>query len=86
MKPGWQTIIEDPRFEGLTRLLWDAKTLNGTIRAYSIAGCVAIVHDYADGDGWQVYTPTTDSGDIEETLTALDARARGIDYDYRSRK
>lgn len=54
------------------------------LRAYSVNGCVVIVHDYPGVDGWQVYTPTTESGEITRTMDAVDARSRGVDYDWRA--
>lgn len=87
MKPGWKLLIE--RFPH-ARLLWDAPGpvmarvgAPSELRAYSVNGCVVIVHDYGIGVGWNIYTPTTDSGEIQETLDAVDSRTRGIDYDYR---
>jgi hypothetical protein len=65
------------------RGLWEAEAGNGTIYAYSINGVAVLIHEYHGGNGWQVYTPTTEHGNITKTLEAVDARTRGIDYDYR---
>lgn len=81
---GWQRLID--KFPE-ARLLWDAPACNGELRAYSINGCVFLVHDYQpspDGtsNGWNIYAPVTESGNIDVTLASVYARAHGMDYDY----
>lgn len=75
------------------RLIWDVNfkvdhlSVNqatiGELRAYSLDRTIILVHEYTDGNGWQAYAPVTDSGDIVETLNAIEARSKGLDYDYR---
>lgn len=68
MKPGWKLLLEHfPE----ARLLWDAPAGNGHLRAYSIRASVVVVHDYSNGNGWQVYRPVTDDGEIDATLQAI---------------
>jgi len=79
MRNGADTIIR--AFKG-ARSLWqkDVKLLNGTNRLELIAlgKTTILVHDYPNGDGWQVYAPVTEDGRIDATLQAIAERC-GID-------
>lgn len=45
----------------------------GTVTAFVIHGHVVLVQDFTNG-GWNVYTATTDDGEISATIAALAAR------------
>lgn len=78
MKPGWMILCD--RFPE-ARLLWDVQGPNNSeLRAYDLGLTVVIVHDYGNRDGWQVYTPTTTSSDITDTLDAI--AAVGVPADH----
>ena len=47
----------------------------GRLEAWHLGKTIVLVQDYATGDGWQAYTPTTDEGEIDKTLDAIAARA-----------
>lgn len=82
IKAGWQTLIEAfPH----ARCLWGpVRGGAGELRAYDVHGRVVIIHDYDDHDGWQAYGYVTERGEIDQTLSAIDAYSRGLDYDRRS--
>lgn len=56
----------------------------GTLACYVINARTVLVQIFPDGHGWDAYTPTTDRNDVSATLEAINARTRGIDYDYRA--
>lgn len=58
---------------------------SGSLACYVINGRTVLVQIFPDGNGWDAYTPTTDENSIPATLDAIEARTRGLDYDYRAR-
>ena len=77
---GFDTIRE--RFPA-AYILWSVPVVQGgEILAISIRATVLLVHEYHDGHGWQVYAPVVESGRIDVTLDAIDARTQCIEYDY----
>src|SRR3954462_10972711 len=63
------------------RSMWDTVIKNvGRIEAFMLGGVIVLVQDFRTSkspneyEGWNVYTPTTDDGKIEETLNAVAER------------
>jgi hypothetical protein len=57
------------------RSLWEAKIPHvGVIEAFWLGKTFVLVQEYANGDGWQVFTPTTDEGWIDLTIQAIAER------------
>ena len=76
---GARTIMR--AFPEQTRSMWQAAVKGvGTIEALWIGRSLALVLDYERGNGWNVFTPTTDAGRIDETLRALAERC-GVELD-----
>lgn len=76
MRNGADTIVR--AFTG-ARSLWqhDVKMGNGSrhrLELIALGKTTILVHDYPNGDGWQVYAPVTEDGRIEATLQAIAER------------
>jgi hypothetical protein len=63
------------------RSMWDTVIKNvGRIEAFMLGGVIVLVQDFRTSkslneyEGWNVYTPTTDDGNIETTLNAVAER------------
>lgn len=79
-RTGWQTI--SARFPG-AYILWSVPVdQGGELLAVSVNSCVLILHEYHNGHGWQIYAPVVESGRIDVTLDAIEARSRNLEYDY----
>jgi hypothetical protein len=76
-KLGSELIAE--RFPN-ARALWRIGTTSDaepfTITAYGINGRVVLLQEFGDsrGNSWDVYVQASDSGEIEATLAAVEAR------------
>ena len=58
------------------RFMWDADVENvGRLEAFWLGKTLVLILDRANGDGWEVFTPTTDDGNIDATLAAIAVRS-----------
>lgn len=69
MRNGWKLIVEKyPE----AYILWEVAGPNdSTLKGIRMPGRVVVLHEYANGDGWEVYAPLTESNRIDQTLEAL---------------
>lgn len=58
------------------RCLWEQRVPRvGMIAAYALGKTIVLIQEYANGNGWNAFTPTTDEGRVDLTLDAIAKRA-----------
>lgn len=84
MATATQHLRTDALYQWLDRVnaaaLWQKQLDGSTLTAFNINGRVAIVQLFngGDGEGWEIYIPSSNSGKIADALDAA-AEALGVD-------